>query len=130
MSSGYGANRGWVISYEKVRELLPAEMEQFENAAEAYDDKETFYTAVQALAYGNLDDNEPLKLAFMALRAAVRVMTGLEIETLDYDEDAGDIYDDIPYPCFWADGVEAPTLFGAEAIARNLVHDATWVQYG
>ena len=130
MSSGYNANRGWVISYEKVRELFPAEMEQFENAAEAYDDKETYYTAVQALAYGDLDDNEPLKVAFMALRAAVHVMTGLEIETLDYDEEAGDIYDDIPYPCFWADGVETFTPWGSKAVADGLVHDAMWVQFG
>lgn len=39
MSSGYAANYGWTMSFEKAREIAPAAIKKFKDELDAYDQK-------------------------------------------------------------------------------------------
>lgn len=136
MSGGCAANCGWIMTFEKAREVAPAAMEEFEEALDEYGRENDadlrgglYDSGLEAWANG--DASLAINAAFNKLAAAVEALTGgLEISAMYYSPDIGDRYDDIEWPCFWVDGVKDFTPSGLAAFRAGLIASASWVTWG
>jgi hypothetical protein len=123
MGMGYGANYADVMEDKEVKTLCKITYDKLMEAIEADEETGDLEDLARDIAWGNIDEDSDVYLAYRSLQLAFENATGLEVylEWHDHD-DCGDRYDDVN-GYFWSvDGVYQLTPAGEkfkDKIARK-----------